>query len=180
MIYSKNYGNDINYGSSPGIANKKFNSYLDTSSIKIFLETGTFEGHGVDWALSTKKFKNIMSIEIDEKKYNFCLNKFKNKNVNLFHGNTVDILKIIIPAIKEKTFIYLDAHFDGIYPIVEESEIILNNFYNLDDLIVCIDDERLFSENLKQNIVNIYNSKNFIDVYLNDSIIFCKTNWFLK
>jgi hypothetical protein len=177
MEYSYNFGINKNYVS--GINYRDLHNYFNIEKCKIFLETGTFEGFGIDWALNKKQFDDIFSIEIDIEKVNFCNNKFKNKNnVKVIHDSSVNALPNLITNISKPTFVYLDAHFDGIYPILEESDIILNKFYDLDNIIICIDDERLFSGFLKENTKKLYNSKEFIDFYIDDSIVFCRKHWF--
>jgi hypothetical protein len=177
MEYTYNFGINKNYVS--GINYRNLHDYFNIEKCKVFLETGTFEGNGVDWAVNQKHFNDIITIEIDNARVEFCTNKFKNNNnIKIIHDSSVNSLPDLIANIKNPTFIYLDAHFDEFYPILEESEILLNKFYNLDDLIVCIDDERLFTESLKQNTKELYKTKDFIDFYIDDSIVFCRKHWF--
>lgn len=177
MNYTINFNTHQNYKYE--LSSKRLYDFFDILNCKIFLETGTFNGNGIDFILNKNHYEKIFSIEIDKNKYEYCLNKFKNNSiVNIINDYSEKYLTSIIPTLKKPTFVYLDAHFDGFYPIIKESEIILQNFYNLDNILVCIDDERLFSLKLKNDIVNLYREKNFIDCYLDDSIIFCKKNWF--
>jgi hypothetical protein len=179
MIYTKNFLIDKNY--KPDIFYRRLYDFFNLQHCKIFLETGTFNGNGVDWAVYNNHYDEIYSIEIDKLKYDYCINKFKNNNkVQIINDSSENHLKKIVPKLNKSTFVYLDAHFDGNYPIINESKIILNNFYDLNNIIVCIDDERLFSKNLKIEVTNLYKLYGFIDCYLDDSMVFYKNNFFLK
>ena len=161
-----------------GMTMRRVYRYFNIEKCKVFLETGTFEGGTVEWADLQGHYEKMYSIELETNRYNFCSQKFiKNKNIEIMHGDTLECLPKIIKEINQPTLIYLDAHYNT-YPIVEESTCVLDNFYDLDNLVVCIDDERLFTEELKQATVNLYSKFGFVDSYLDDSMVFCRNHWF--
>ncbi|MGA2435367.1 MAG: hypothetical protein ABSG25_08780 [Bryobacteraceae bacterium] len=114
---------------------------------EILIETGSFEGHGIQAALDAG-FKTVYSIELSERFYNFCKNKFKdNPYVNLVFGDSSIMLKEVLKNINSKCTIFLDGHFSGgetskglkNSPLIEELEaikqhIIKNHIILIDDL----------------------------------------------
>lgn len=114
----------------------------------IFVETGSYNGDGIQIALSLG-FSKIYSIELSELYYNKCCNRFKdNKNVHLYKGDSVDLLPTVINDLKESAIIFLDAHYCGVtsntalgnvwIPIQEELNGIKNNLSN--NHLIIIDD----------------------------------------
>lgn len=79
------------------------------------LETGTFMGETINNILNSTFFTDYYSIEIDEERFNFCQNLFKdNQNVHLYFGNSDTMIDKIIENNKDKKFIcWLDAHHMG-------------------------------------------------------------------
>lgn len=123
-----------------------FKKYLNN----IFVETGTWNGEGIDNAIAAG-FNKIYSIELSEKHYNLCKNKYKNNpNVNLYHGESFVVLKEIMPKIDEPATFWLDAHYSqgdtalGRYrcPLMQELEV-LRDFAQIHQNTILIDDIRL-------------------------------------
>lgn len=170
------------------IKKKRIKEYLDLTSFTIFVETGTYKGNGVSWSLENG-FNNVYSTEIFKPLYEECVERFKNNsNIYLYNLDTVDFLNNIVPSLKTKTVFFLDAHISGgdsshnpnyPVPLLQECEIIKQKFYNLNDSIIIIDDERLWDTNLKQTLKNMFNETAFKTLYLDDEMIFCN-NDFIK
>ena len=79
--------------------------------IIIFIETGTYMGAGVKAALRAG-FKNIYSIELDDKRFNLCKNMFKDyNNITILHGDSGKILPEILDKINEPATFWIDAHY---------------------------------------------------------------------
>jgi len=117
----------------------------------IFIETGTYKGHGVKIALESG-FDIVCSIEIDKKRYEENLLRFiNNNNVFLYHGDSSDVLKEILDNIDEPCTFWLDAHYDydgstrgkELTPIVKELDIIQN--HSVKNHVILIDDLRDFN-----------------------------------
>lgn len=175
---------------------KRLNEFFLIENIPNFVETGTFRGDGTNWATQQPNFTKILSTEIFKDLYNDCLNRFilHTNTVKLYNLDTIVFLNEVITDIKTPTLFYLDAHGgceqfgkndDHLVPLVKEITIILEKFYNLDNVLIVIDDERLF-ENEKPNdwdvndfytIQKMCKDRELVDIYLDDSIIFCKPNW---
>ena len=86
------------------------------TDIEVFVETGTYMGDSLAYALANN-FKKLYSIELLEKYYNLCIEKFKNyQNVELVNNNSIEGLKIVLKKIKnKKTLFWLDAHLPDFY-----------------------------------------------------------------
>ena len=112
----------------------------------VFIETGSLIGLGIQAAIDAG-FKKIHSIELSEKYYNYCKNKFGNKAV-LHLGDSGIILENILKNIYEPYTIFLDSHFSGgdtskggeNSPLLKELDII-KKYYIIGSIII-IDDIR--------------------------------------
>lgn len=82
----------------------------------IFIETGAYIGDGIQGAL-TAGFDQIISIELAQCQYNFCINRFEgNEKVHLILGDTRKLLRdVLVKNSKKhnKMFLWLDAHCSG-------------------------------------------------------------------
>lgn len=116
----------------------------------IFIESGSFLGDGIKCSIECG-FSTIYSAECHESNCKFCINRFKdNPNVNLYFGDSREMLKILLPSINERCTFWLDGHYsrggtgyiDIFNPIVEELEIISN--HHIKDHFLLIDDRRNF------------------------------------
>ena len=78
-----------------------------------FIETGTCEGHGVDFAKD--HFSEVYSIELAKHYYQAAVEKFKSaRNVSFIQGDSaVQLEKLLNSLPKVPTLFYLDAHFSG-------------------------------------------------------------------
>lgn len=125
--------------------------YFDLSKYpnKYFIETGTYQGDGIEKALKTEKFQYIYSIELDTLRH--IVNKEKYgiyDNVTLIKGDSGKLLKLILKHIDVPCTFWLDAHFcadDAEYgdkwsPIIEELEAIKN--HPIKNHTILIDDYR--------------------------------------
>lgn len=95
-----------------------------------FIETGFYKG---DTTSKASKCFRVYAIELSEKLYEKAKQRFKNtKNINLYQGDTIQVLPSILKSLKEQTVIFLDAHYsmgetakgNSNTPIIEELEII--------------------------------------------------------
>jgi len=139
--------------------------YAKKFSPDIFIETGTYFGDMIQAV--KKKFKKIISIELNEDLYEKARNKFaKNSHIQIVFGDSADKLEKILPTIDDPCLFWLDAHFSGDgtakgyleTPIMEELNLILNQS-NLNHIIL-IDDARLFTG--KSDYPSIERVKNLV------------------
>jgi hypothetical protein len=116
---------------------------------EVFIETGTYLG---DTIFSQKgNFKRLLSIELSKKLYNAAKRRFrKYSHIEIFSGNSGDLLFKIMPDINSRALLWLDGHFSGGItakgktesPVFRELEAIFAN--NNPKHIILIDDARLF------------------------------------
>lgn len=102
-----------------------FKKYLSN----VFVETGSYMGHGIDYALQAG-FRNIYSIELSTKYFEFCINKYSTWEtvkkdpdlvvytkegmfINLVRGDSGIILYDVISKIDKKITFWLDGHYSG-------------------------------------------------------------------
>lgn len=119
----------------------------------IFVETGSYNGDGIAYALKYG-FERIISIELHEQWYKICLEKYtNNKKVELYHGDSEVLLSGILTTVHQPCTFWLDAHYsgegtgDGIHsvPILEELETIrYHSHYKNVTHTLLIDDLRYF------------------------------------
>lgn len=112
----------------------------DLGSIKIFIETGTFQGWTAD--IMAKHFDQVYTVEKfldDEKEVNHTNIKNNNSNIEFLYGDSDIELEKIAPKInKERAVILLDAHSNDNSPLSKELEVIKNLFNN--QSIIMVDD----------------------------------------
>ncbi|GAG97583.1 unnamed protein product, partial [marine sediment metagenome] len=132
---------------------------------RVFVETGTNYGEMIN--VVKYLFSRVISVELNRELYEKSKERFKDyPNIEIFNGDSSDILPKILPQIKEPILFWLDAHYSGDVtaqgqketPIIEELEAIFN--YYTKKSIILIDDARLFIG--KNNYPSIEELKNFI------------------
>ena len=151
----RNYNNWVNEGKPiPAPDNVKYtilDKYRRKYNATILVETGTYLGGMI--RTHANNFKEIHTVELMEKYYLAAKEDFKNKNNIICHfGESVEMLKKIVPTLKEKTIYWLDAHYsvdvfargDSDCPALQELDII---FINKANPIILIDDARDFTGN---------------------------------
>lgn len=130
---------------------------LDDYTAPVFVETGTWRGHGVKRAQAAG-FETIYSVEYDKKLYTKACKLFKGqKNVHLFSGESMSMLRAVVPALTRCTTFWLDAHPEGALsldrnvvgrnyaPLLEELEFIISHVKHVPTPNILLDDMRLFS-----------------------------------
>lgn len=125
--------------------------YFDLSKYPndYFIETGTYNGEGVDKALESNCFKYIYSIELDTLRHIITKERYSTyDNVTLIKGDSGELLKLILKNINVPCTFWLDAHFCGDdseigtkwSPICEELEAIKN--HHIKNHTIIVDDYR--------------------------------------
>lgn len=125
-----------------------------TDDIDIFVETGTYKGDTT--VMASKYFKQVFTFELNEKLYSESKERFKREkcfNVNAYLGDSVELLQLCMPFLKNENCMYfIDAHISGydssykeayMVPLFQELEIILSNVQS-DKNIFIIDDARFW------------------------------------
>lgn len=131
------------------------NEYVKNRKIKVFIETGTADGDGVQCALDAG-FEKIYSIELNSSLFEKCKKRFENnENVNLICGSSEIELPKILENIDESFVLWLDAHFSGgdyigelmdIY-LPKEITSIIKFSKKFENSVVMIDDMNHFKNN---------------------------------
>ena len=150
-------------GSLAGFS-KKCKSLKDIkkqSNQSVFVETGCYLGESLSYAFASE-YTTAYSCDIKLDFINQCKEAFKNKDIHLYHMDSSDYLKQILPDLpKQSILFYLDAHLPGWYngwphnnnfehdvnfPLEKELDIIFNERAQYDDVIIC-DDLRIYEDN---------------------------------
>jgi hypothetical protein len=127
---------------------ENFKKYLNP----VFIETGSFIGDGIQQALEAG-FQKVISIELSEKYYNVCKERFKgDPRVFIHKGDSYKVLPVVISEINEKITFWLDGHHScgdtalGDYwaPLIQELDAIKN--HKIKDHTILIDDMRCWKE----------------------------------
>jgi len=122
---------------------------------KILIETGSEKGGGIQSALNAG-FESIYSVEIDPKFNNECKERFKdNTNVNLYLGDSIQVLPEILNSINSDFILWLDAHWSGSEYMGEQmhdflpKELLLLRDYKekLKNSVIMIDDMNFYRSN---------------------------------
>jgi len=132
---------------------------------KLFFETGTHKGDGVQNALDMG-FEEVVSIEILPEFYEECTKRFKNQEnkVHLFLGDSNEKMEEMLQLVKEPSLIFLDGHFDNGDPLWKELEILKKHPIKTHTIIV--DDMSNYfgnGEKVKEKLLEI--NPNYILVY---------------
>jgi hypothetical protein len=128
---------------------KTIEDYARRFSLRILIETGTYQGDMVD--AMKNSFTRIFSIELGEDLHKQAKERFhNNKHISIIHGDSGEVLPDILVGIKEPCLFWLDGHYsEGITvkgqtetPIAQELEHILDHPVN--GHVILIDDARCF------------------------------------
>jgi hypothetical protein len=174
-----------------------FKNYSDRA--KIFIETGTFSGGGIQCALDSG-FEKVYSCDINGEYVENARTRYANKNVVVEHLESQLFLPKVMSELNERAVIFLDAHsmpydmYDGHRgfgedtvreglgpcPLINELEIIKT--HSIKNHIILIDDFQCFDtwmfEGLQFDDVNDFvltiNSKYKVKFFHN--VLCYKTN----
>lgn len=105
-------------------------------NVSLIVETGTYLGN------TTKRLSElakVISIEVNEEHYNKAkANINGNENINLYKGNSVKVLDMLLPVVGfQNILFFLDAHWEDYCPLVDEIKTIAK--YNIKP-VICIHD----------------------------------------
>lgn len=124
-------------------------NYAEKYKLSTFVETGTNKGDTI-FALKNR-FKILHTIELDNQLYKEAVIRFENDpHIEVSHGDSGEILPLILKRINEPTLFWLDGHYScGLTakasintPIMEELSAVLE--HKIKNHVITIDDARLF------------------------------------
>lgn len=136
------------------ILTEKLYELIATPKTKQYIETGTYVGDGIHRVLG--RYERIHSIELAEKYALETAAKYiHDQTVTVYHGNSKEVLPVLLDTIPEPVTIFLDGHYSGgetaigdelvdgfsSAPLLAEIELVMSRPY---DDIVIIDDTRMF------------------------------------
>jgi hypothetical protein len=122
-------------------------------NIRNFVETGTYKGDTT--LMASKHFDKVFTTEIYEPLYVQSKKRAEDEgvsNIQFCLGNSVDLLKDIVPQVLEGAVFFIDAHISGNdsswnqvqrVPLLEELSVILEN--KLGPSLFVIDDIRFWN-----------------------------------
>ena len=114
-------------------------NYLkEALQLEVAVETGTWQGETAKCLAFL--FQAVHTIEVQSDIFKKAKNTFRNhSNVNLYHGNSPEVLNKILPTLENKrALFYLDAHWFSDWPLIAELEAIGKTHY--DNCVIVIDD----------------------------------------
>jgi hypothetical protein len=132
-----------------------------------WIETGTYLGTTTKYL--SENYSHIYSIEPNSKYYQKALLTFKGKNVTLYNDESQNILPKLLPSLSCSINFWLDGHYSGgdTYkgkkdtPIEDELHCIEKNISKFDNLVIFIDDIRLFFDNSQNSYPTVDYLVNF-------------------
>ena len=162
------------------VKQKTIKAFQNRFNVNVLVETGTFMGEMV--YAQRNIFSKIISIELSEELHLSAkrrLNKYP--HVELLQGDSGEVLKNLVPKIREPAIFWLDGHYSGFEtakgelttPIEKELDTILISTL---EHIILIDDARLFNgkddyptiENIKEMVLS---RKPELSINVEDDII---------
>jgi hypothetical protein len=158
-----------------------------TYGLRILVETGTYFGDTIDSL--QRDFEKIISIELSQSLFEQAKARFSHvPHVNLFCGDSGQILKSVLPTLDKPTLFWLDAHYSGGVlrggfsargdvdtPIIAELGHILSSSPNKH--VIVIDDAHLFGidpayPTIKELNKFIHSWDHSIKIIINNNMIY--------
>jgi hypothetical protein len=175
MTYQRDLG--VHAGYTDGrIEAKRLADVCSLASLTRFVETGTYLGGGVDWALG-QHFAQILSCEYSGRLYDKAVARFAGQDrVQLRCDDSahwLSTLNLSVPSLY-----YLDAHDSGgetqfvpgrPIPLIEEMRALTGG--DITRSVIAIDDERLLPQDMISTVLDMARGAGMADVYVDDTIV---------
>jgi hypothetical protein len=88
----------------------RFINKVRECGVHTFIETGTHTGAGAHWAAT--RFDRVVTIEFNRTFYEKAKSKYRSyRNIEFWHGDSKDVLPVVMQSLHEPAMIWLDAHF---------------------------------------------------------------------
>lgn len=158
------------------IESKRLSAVCSLEQLPRFVETGTYLGGGVEWALG-RHFAEIRSCEYSGRLYDRAVARFAGQErVHLACDDSVHWLTTLDLSVP--TLYYLDAHDSGgetqfvpgrPIPLVEEMRALTGG--DLSRSVIAIDDERVLPDDMVNAVLAMAREIGMADVYVDDTIV---------
>lgn len=129
---------------------RRVRSLAKERNLRILVETGTYLGEMV--SACARSFEQIYSIELSDTLHAMATTLFsKEPHIHLSHGNSADLLPLVLSQLRDPILFWLDAHYSqGITSRGPEETPILSElkacFQNMNqNSVILIDDARCFT-----------------------------------
>ena len=175
VTYTRDLGRAADYAEGR-IESKRLSAVCSLEQLPRFVETGTYLGGGVDWALG-RHFTEILSCEYSGRLYDRAVARFAGQErVRLSCDDSVHWLASLDLSVP--TLYYLDAHDSGgetkfvpgrPIPLVEEMRALTGG--DLSRSVIAIDDERVLPEDMVKTVLAMAHEVGMADVYVDDTIV---------
>ena len=175
MTYTRDLGRAAGYAEGR-IESKRLSAVCALEQLPRFVETGTYLGGGVEWALG-RHFDEIRSCEYSGRLYDQAVVKFAGQDrVHLSCDDSVHWLTTL--DLSWPTLYYLDAHDSGgqtkfvrgrPIPVVEEMRALTGG--DLSRSVIAIDDERVLPDDMINTVLAMARELGMVDVYVDDTIV---------
>jgi len=151
----------------------------DEMNLRVLVETGTYKGDTVKWAID--KFDKVISMDISHEFVDRVAKDIKANNVLLIHGDSRERLAPVCRGRhNEPTLFWLDAHWTGekeykdplgMCPLLEEVTAINDNFFGAHAIM--IDDYSLWVKPLldKLKVLLCDKGRSERDIAVTDDIV---------
>lgn len=139
---------------------KNIQSLKDQYQSTVFVETGCFRGNSLSFVIDMG-FDNLYSCDIDQEMINYCIDRFKKPNLQIYHMDSIRFLNNLIYSLAniQSVIFYLDAHLPEHdktsgsvlsdnplnFPLEEEISVINKHRSDKNDIII-IDDLRIYED----------------------------------
>ena len=108
------------------IAREEFTRLVDRYKIKSIVETGTYHGVTTEFLASLSTL--VHSVELDQRYLDIARQRVGNNEIVKLHfGNSPDVLNFILPDMPQPAMFFLDAHWGGYCPLLDELNTMANN-----------------------------------------------------
>ena len=135
------------------VLSTKFYRKSKLKPTRVYVETGSYRGDGIEHMLNHSQYEEVHSIELAEQWYEHCCLRFNDEpRVHMHHGNSKSKLPEVTGNYDEQITFFLDGHYSGRAeqwgdeetPLIQELEFIATRQCAGD--IVIVDDCRMLGK----------------------------------
>ena len=107
-------------------AKEKMKHIIESNGIKTIVETGTYLGSTTKWF--SQWADKVHTFEVKQDHFNKAKEALKGcNNITMHLGNSAYELSKVIGDLSDKTFFFLDAHWEDYNPLLDELKVIADS-----------------------------------------------------